>query len=50
MPVTPTSVQDYSNSNNVVNITGADFDKVVKYLEDVLGPGAQVVRSTSGRK
>lgn len=48
--VTPSSVQDYSNSNNVVNITGADFDKVVKYLEDVLGPGAQVVRSTSGRK
>lgn len=48
--VTPTSVQDYSNSNNVVNITGADFNKVVKYLEDVLGPGAQVVRSTSGRK
>ena len=48
--VTPSTVQDYSNSNNTVTVNGADFDQVVKYLENVLGPGAQVVRSTSGRK
>lgn len=44
-----TSVADYSNSNNVVNLNGVDFAQVVEYLQNMLGQGAQVVRAGTRR-
>jgi hypothetical protein len=46
----PTSVADYSHSNNVININGAPLEQVLEYLETYLGAGAQVVTATAGRK
>ena len=44
-----TSVADYSNSNNVVNLNGVDFAQVREWIEGMLGQGAQVVRSGTRR-
>ena len=48
--VTPTTSTDYSGSNNVVNVNGANFDQVVAWISQYLGAGAQVVRAISPRK
>lgn len=46
----PTAVSDYSHSNNVVNISGVDFDQVVEYFEEMLGIGAMSRRGAGNRK
>jgi len=46
----PTSVNDYSNSNNTVTVNGADFQAVVEWLQQALGTGARVVTPTSTRR
>lgn len=45
-----TQVSDYSNSNNVVNVNGADFGAVVQWLTQYLGTGAQVVTAATPRR
>lgn len=46
----PTQVADYSNSHNVINIDGANFDQLVAWISEFVGPSAQVVRATAPRK
>ena len=46
----PTSVADYSHSNNQVTINGADFLQVIDWLQKTLGAGAQVVTATTARR
>ena len=46
----PSQVADYSNSNNVVNVNGADFGAVVEWLTSYLGTGAQVVTAATPRR
>jgi len=46
----PTQAADYSNSNNVVNVNGADFGAVVEWLTNYLGTGAQVVTAATPRR
>lgn len=41
----PSQVADYSNSNNTVNVDGANFDQVVDWLMQFMGGNAQIVRS-----
>lgn len=45
----PNQVADYSNSHNVVNVNGADFDQVVAWLVQYMGGNAQMVRSAPRR-
>lgn len=46
----PSQSQDYSNSNNTVNINGASFEQVIAWLQQYLGQGAQVVRTVTPRR
>lgn len=49
-PAAAATTVDHSHSGNTVNINGASFDEVVKWLQNNLGQGAQVVRTNTPRR